>query len=73
MSQFISQTEIKYTAKALSIAKDNRVNVYGSYRLSTCEYVVSGDLNGKGDFWYVDSSAKIFRAATQKEYTAATA
>ena len=73
MAQFITQTEIKYTAKALSIAKENGANVYGSYRLSSYEYVVSGDLNGKGDFWYVDSAAKIFRAATQKEYADATA
>lgn len=74
MAKFITQTEVKHVAYALSVAKRNGAKVYGAYRLSVHEYVISGDmLGGHGDFWYVDCITDTFRAATQKEYADATA
>ena len=73
MSKFITQTEVKNISKAIKIAEQNGCNVYGYYRLTANEYVISGDLHGIGDFWFVDSCTNAFRAATAKEYDTATA
>jgi len=73
MSKFITQTEVKNISKAIKISEQNGCNVYGYYRLTAHEYVISGDLNGLGDFWFVDSCTNTFRAATSEEYRNATA
>ena len=71
---WITDTQFELAQRAMKVATDNGIDVYGVNAIDLHNYVISGrDINGvvldedKGGFFHVNANMKTIRKATYEE------